>query len=60
MKPTLCTCQTCKIFCSSSLTLEAGKLSIIVSSMVSMVFRVCKEDKELWQCFLLSLSPPGD
>ena len=60
MKPTLHQCQTCKIICSSSLTLEAGKLSTIVSSMVSMASRVCKEAGELRQCFLPSLPAPGD
>ena len=59
MKPTLHPCQTCKTFCSSSLTLEAGKLSTIVSSMVSMASRVCKEAGELRQCFLPSLPAPG-
>lgn len=54
MKPTLCTCPTWKILCSSSLTLEAGKLSTNVSSMVSMAARVCKGDKS---CGSVSCSP---
>ena len=49
--PTLCPCQTCKILCSSLLTLEAGEASTTVCSMVSMACRVCKEDKGWWQSF---------
>lgn len=49
--PMLCPCQTCKMLCSSWLSLEAGELSTNVCSMQSMACRVCKEDKGWWQSF---------